>query len=47
MNILIYIVAIFGGIVGVVATLYATFSIPAIVVYKIYRSLKYHVSLYD
>lgn len=47
MNIFIWIMVIFGGLAGVAAGLYLTFSIPVIVVWKIYRKVKFKMSLYD
>lgn len=47
MNIFLYIVIILEIIVGVSSTLYLTVSLPAIIVYKIYRKAKYKISLFD
>lgn len=46
MNIVMLIVMIIGGGVGIISSLYMLFSIPVIVVWKIYRSIRYKVSLY-
>lgn len=46
-QIFITIVTILFGIIGGGSTLYLLFSIPAVVVYKIFRSIKYKISLYD
>ncbi len=43
----ITIITIIFGIVGGGSTLVLTISIPAIIVYKIIRSVKYKISLYD
>ena len=47
MNIGILLIIIVGGIVGVFSIVYMTVSLIAMLVYKIYRSIKYKVSLYD
>lgn len=47
MNIFTWIMIIFGGIVGIFATVYLFFSIPVIVIWKIYRKVKFHIGLYD
>ena len=47
MNVIIWILIIFGGLTGVLATFYLFFSIPVIVIWKIYRKCKYHTALYD
>ena len=39
MNILILIVAIVGGAAGLLSTIYLTFSLPAIIIWKIYRRI--------
>lgn len=46
-QIFITIITIIFGIVGGGSTLVLTISIPAIIVYKIIRSVKYKISLYD
>lgn len=47
MNIWVWPIVILGGIVGVLSTLYLTFSVFVVLGYKIYRKLKYGISLYD
>lgn len=37
MNIGLLIIAIIGGVVGALSTLYLTFSFPAVIIWKIYR----------
>lgn len=39
MNIGILIVAIVGGAVGILSTLYLTFSLPAVIIWKVYRKI--------
>lgn len=39
MNILILLVAIIGGAAGLLSTIYLTFSLPAIIIWKIYRKI--------
>lgn len=46
-QIFITIITILFGIIGGGSTLYLTISIPAVLIYKIFRSIKYRVSLYD
>ncbi len=46
MNIIMWIIIIVGGGVGIISTLYMVLSIPAIIVWKIYRSIRYGKSLY-
>lgn len=47
MNIGMFLVIVIGGLVGVLSTVYCAISLVAVIAYKIYRSLKYHISLYD
>lgn len=39
MNIGILIVAIVGGAVGILSTLYLTISLPAVIIWKVYRKI--------
>ncbi len=39
MNILIFIVALIGGVAGVLSTLYLTISLPAVIIWKVYRKI--------
>lgn len=47
MNIGILILVVIGGITGFVSTAYMVLSLIGTIAYKIYRTVKYHVSLYD
>lgn len=40
MNILILLVAIIGGAAGLLSTIYLTISLPAIIIWKIYRKIR-------
>ena len=46
MDILMWIVIIVGGGVGIISTLYMVLSIPAVIVWKIYRKIRFKKSLY-
>lgn len=37
MNVVLIIIAIVGGITGLLSTLYLTFSLPVVLIWKIYR----------
>lgn len=39
MNIIILLVAIVGGAAGLLSTIYLTLSLPAIIIWKIYRKI--------
>jgi hypothetical protein len=45
MDIITFLIAIIGGIVGVLSTLYLVISFPVVLIWKIYRSVRYGVSL--
>ena len=47
MNILLWIVIIIGGGTGLFSCLYIMVSLFAMIVYKFYRKIKYHVSFYE
>lgn len=47
MNIGYLILIIFGGSIGLLSTLYIVVSLFATIGYKIYRKIKYGISLYD
>lgn len=47
MNILLWILIVIGGAVGAFSTLYIVVSLFAMIIYKIYRKIKYHASIYD
>lgn len=46
-TILNVLVMIFLGIVGGIPALYMFFSIPAVIGYKIYRKVRYNISIMD
>ena len=39
MNVVLIIIAIVGGITGLLSTLYLTFSLPAVLIWKFYRQI--------
>ena len=41
------IIAIIGGATGLLSTIYLLFSLPAVIVWKIYRHFRYGYSLND
>jgi len=43
----IWLLVIFGGAVGVLSTLYLFFGMPAMIIYKLYRKIKYNISMFD
>lgn len=45
MNIGTFIIAIIGGAAGLISTLYLLISLPAVIVWKIYRRFRYGYSL--
>ncbi len=45
MNILIFIVALIGGTAGVLSTLYLTISLPAVIIWKVYRRIHKHIPI--
>lgn len=45
MDIIIMIVAVIGGAVGLLSTLYLAVSFPAVIVWKIYRKIRYGYKL--
>lgn len=47
MNILIWILMIIGGTAGLASTLYLLVAMPTIIVWKVYRGVKYRISLFD
>lgn len=47
MNIGLMIVAIIGGLAGAASTLYLLFSLPAVIVWKIYRRCRYGIAITD
>lgn len=47
MNIILWIVVIAGGAIGALSSLYCIISIPTILIFKIYRKIRYGISLND
>lgn len=47
MKFLMWIVVIFGGGIGLLSTLYIVLSLFAMIGFKIYRKIKYGMSLYE
>lgn len=47
MNIGLWIIIIIGGSVGALSSLYIIASLFGTIGYKLFRKMKYHVSLYD
>lgn len=47
MNIGIIILIIIGGSVGLLANLYLLISFPAVIIWKFYRKLRYHLTMYQ
>lgn len=47
MNIGLMLLVIIGGIVGVLSTGYMVISLVWVIMYKIYRKIRYNASLYD
>lgn len=46
-DIIMWIIIIVGGLVGVISTLYMVLSIPVIIVWKIYRKIRFGYKLCD
>lgn len=46
-NILLWIVVILGGGLSFILCLYMIISMFVMIIYKIYRKIRYHASLYD
>ena len=47
MNIVLILIAIIGGAVGILSTLYCTISMIAVIIWKIYRKVRYQISMFD
>ena len=47
MNIGMYIVVVFGALLGGIPTLFITISAPVIIVWKMYRKIHYNISIMD
>lgn len=45
MNIGLLLIAIFGGAAGILSTLYLLFSLPAVIIWKIYRKIHLGISI--
>lgn len=45
MNPLTFMIAIIGGGAGLLSTLFLTFSFPAVIIWKIYRRIRYSIPL--
>lgn len=45
MNFGILIVAIVGGLAGLLSTVYLTISFPAVIIWKIYRRVRYSIPM--
>lgn len=43
----IMIITIFGGAVGFLSTAYLVFSLPAVIVWKIYRCFRHKLTMYQ
>lgn len=46
-NILLWIVVIFGGGLSFILCFYMIVSMFVMIIYKIYRKIRYHASMYD
>ncbi len=46
-KILVYLVVILGGGLSLATCLYILLSLLIMIIYKIYRKIKYHASIYD
>ncbi|MBQ7707176.1 MAG: hypothetical protein IJT72_05295 [Lachnospiraceae bacterium] len=46
-NALVWLVVILGGGFSLILCLYILLSLVAMIIYKIYRKIRYHASLYD
>ncbi len=47
MNVIVWIMIIVGGAAGLLSTLYLVLMMPILLVWKIYRKVKYHIPLYE
>lgn len=45
MNIFVILVALIGGLSGGIATLYLTISFPAVIIWKIYRKVRFGIAM--
>ena len=46
MNIGMWLIVIIGGGVGLFSSVYLILSLPAVIIWKIYRKIKYRISLF-
>lgn len=47
MNIITWIMIIVGGLTGILSCLYLVAAMPILIVWKIYRKIRYHIAIYD
>lgn len=47
MDIVLLLIAIIGGAVGIFTSVYCAISLPATIIWKFFRKLKYHISMFD
>lgn len=47
MNIAVWLMVVIGGAAGLLSTLYIVVAIFAVIIFKLYRKARYHISLYD
>ncbi len=47
MNIGLMIIMIIGGALGALSTLYCILGLPFVLIYKVYRKVRYGISLFD
>ncbi|MDE7267775.1 MAG: hypothetical protein K2N89_09965 [Lachnospiraceae bacterium] len=47
MNIVLWILIFIGGATGALSAVYIMISLFAMIFFKLYRKVKYHISLYD
>lgn len=47
MNIIVWIMIFIGGLTGILSCLYLVVAMPVLIVWKMYRRIRYHISLYD
>jgi hypothetical protein len=47
MNIGVILLIIIGGSVGLLANVYLLISFPAVIIWKFYRKLRFHLSMYQ
>lgn len=47
MNIGLWLIIIFGGLIGILSTGYMVISLFVVIIQKIYRKIRYHYSLFD